>query len=163
MTGRLGQSRSTIVAVAVAAAALLLPEIAIAGLVAAAGPVAAFAALFIGSTGLSWLVCHAFDAEPSTRGPNPLVQGARAWIDRSISRVERRSIKLARLSELSAFLVLSLTAGPLLTTVAVKLRGGDPHMHRLLAAISSALFSAVWVLIYAGGLAAVRATVGGPT
>ena len=48
--------------------------------------------------------------------------------------------------------MLSVTVGPFLTAIVVKVRGTDPHAAYRMCVMSSAIFSAVWVAVYAGGL-----------
>jgi len=156
------RSAATVVAAAFATVfGVLVPELAIVALVAAADPLVAFAVLFVSCTAFGWLVCFAFDAQTGSQAPRAVLARARAWIERNRAAVERRSAKLATLSEAAAFLVLSVTAGPLLTAIALKVRGGDARVHLRLTAASSALFSAVWVAVYAGGLAALTAALRG--
>ncbi len=128
--------------------------------VVALGPLGAFALLFFGCGAISMFIAYAFDAEEAHRGVSPLVGKVRAWIVRKRASVEARAERVARLSEAIAFVVLSVTVGPFLTTIAVKLRGGAPRPAYLLSLLSSAIFSAVWVTVYAGGIAVVRQAFG---
>ena len=162
-SGRARSGRSAILALAAlvaGAATFLLSELAIVGLVAALGPGAAFAVLAIGCAALSVLIALAFDAEEKGRGRTRPLARARAWINRNLEAAERRSQRFAHLSEAAAFAALSVTAGPFLTTIVVKLRGGSPRESYLLAVASSALFSALWVAVYSGGLAVLRKAFG---
>lgn len=120
--------------------------------VAVFGPLVAFVVLFVGCSAISVLIAYAFDAEEAKHGAVPIVSRTRAWIARRRARAEERARRLAHLSEATAFLVLSVTVGPFLTAIAVKVRGADPHAAYLMCVTSSAIFSAVWVTVYAGGL-----------
>jgi hypothetical protein len=109
---------------------------------------------------LSWLIAYAFDADARGGALPQVVVRTREWIERHRERAERRARQLARFSQAVAFVALSATVGPFVTTVAVKLSGRDQPADRILAMCSSALFSAVWVVVYAGGLAAVGRVLG---
>jgi hypothetical protein len=135
---------------------VVFAEGAIIALVALAGPLTAFGVLTFGCSAISMLIAFAFDAEDAGRGPTPLVRRTRAWIARRRAEAERRAARLAHLSEVVAFVVLSVTVGPFITTIAIKLRDGTPQRDYLLCIASSVLFSAAWVLVYSGGLAVVR-------
>jgi hypothetical protein len=161
--GRARPGRSAILALAAlvaGAATFLFSELAIIALVAALGPVVAFVVLTAACAAVSVLIAVAFDAEDGGRGlPRPVAR-ARAWIQRNLEAAEKRSRRFAHLSEGAAFAALSVTAGPFLTTVVVKLRGGSRRTGYALCVASSALFSAVWVAVYAGGLAVLREAFG---
>jgi len=128
--------------------------------VALFGPPVAFAVLFVGCSAISVLIAYAFDAEEARHGAAPLVGRARAWIARKRERAEERARRLAHLSEATAFVVLSVTVGPLLTAIIVKVRGTNPRTAYLMCVMSSAVFSAVWVAVYAGGLAVLGKALG---
>lgn len=147
---------AAVAAVALGVLSLVLSEGLIVAAVAFLGPAGAFAVLFAGLSAASLVVAYAFDAEDARRGLSPVLSGTRRWIDRTRAAAEARAARLAHLSEWVAFVVLSVTAGPLVTTIALKIRGGVPRTGYLLSVASSALFAAVWVTVYAGGLAAVR-------
>ncbi len=159
---RLGlvESLTAVAAVALGVLGVVFSESIIIGAVVAFGPLGAFGLLFFGCSGISMFIAYAFDAEEAHRGVSPLVGRVRAWIARKRGAVEARAERVAHLSEAVAFVVMSVTVGPFLTTVAVKLRGGAPRPAYLLSLLSSAIFSAVWVTVYAGGIAVVRQALG---
>jgi hypothetical protein len=108
---------------------------------------------------ISMTIAWVFDAEESRHGAIPVVARIRAWIATKRADATRRAERVAHLAWWLGFIVLSLTVGPFLTTVAAKVRGADPATGYALAVASSALFSAVWVVVYAGGIAAFRALI----
>lgn len=129
--------------------------------VVAFGPLGGFAVLFFGLGAMSVFIAFAFDAEETHRGVSPLVGKTRAWIESRRTAAEAKAARLAHLSESLAFVVLSVTVGPFVTTIALKVRGGaTPRQGYLLALLSSAIFSAVWVAIYSGGLTVLRTVSG---
>jgi hypothetical protein len=141
-------------------AGVIFFEGALIGLVALMGPLPAFILAASACTPICALIAYAFDAGEDGRGVSPLVARARVWIARNRTRAQARAGRLADLSEGVAFAVLSLTVGPFLTTVVVKLRGPSRRTAYVLGALSSTLFSAVWVAIYAGGIAVVTKAIG---
>ena len=139
---------------------VVVSEGAIVGAVALFGPLAALGVLFLGCSAISILIAYAFDAEEARHGTAPLVGRTRAWIARKRVRAEERAERLAHLSEAVAFVVLSVTVGPFLTAIVVKVRGGSRTTAYVLCMASSAIFSAVWVAVYAGGLAVLGKALG---
>ena len=105
--------------------ALSFSEGAIIATVGLFGPPVAFAVLFVGCSAISILIAYAFDAEEAKHGAAPLVGRTRAWIARKRTRAEERAQRLAHLSEATAFVVLSVTVGPFLTAIVIKVRGAD--------------------------------------
>lgn len=126
------------------------------GLVAGLGPIRAFLVVAAVSCAGSCLIAFAFDESEAKRGALPLVARIRRWIADKRADVERRTAALANVSAVLALVLLSVTVGPFLTAVAVKLRGGKPRGDYALCVASSVIFSAVWVSIYWGGVTAVR-------
>ncbi len=126
------------------------------GLVAGLGPLRAFLVVAAVSCAGSCLIAFAFDEGEAKRGALPLVARVRRWIADKRAVVERRTAALANVSSVFAFVLLSVSVGPFLTAVAVKVRGGEPRADYALCVIASVIFSAVWVTVYWGGVAAVR-------
>lgn len=154
------ETLGAVAALALGALSIAFSESLIIAAVVAFGTLAAFVVVFLVCGVISAFVAYAFDAEEAHRGTAPLVRRVRAWIARRRATVEARAENLAHLSEVLVFVVLSVTVGPFLTTVAVKLRGGSPKTAYALSLLSSAVFSAVWVSIYSGGVAALRHVLG---
>jgi hypothetical protein len=151
---------AAVAAVALGVLSVVFTEGLIIALIAVVGPLAAFGTLAFGCSATTMLIAFAFDAEDAGRGPTPLVRRARAWIARRRDDARRRAERLAHLSEVLAFVVLSVAVGPFITAIVIKLRGGSPRQDYLLCIASSVLFSAVWVLVYSGGLALARQALG---
>jgi hypothetical protein len=148
------------VAVFLGVLGVVVSEGAIIAAVGLFGPPVAFAVLFVGCSAISILIAYAFDADEAKHGAAPLVGRTRAWIARKRTRAEERARQLAHLSEATAFVVLSVTVGPFLTAIVIKVRGTGQHAAYLMSVMSSAIFSAVWVAIYAGGLAVLGKALG---
>jgi len=140
---------------------VIATEGAIIAAVATFGPLLAFGILFVGCSAISLLIANAFDAEETSSGLAPLVRRTRAWIARQRARAEERARRLAHLSEATAFVVLSVTVGPFLTAIVIKVSGGGSRRSAyLMCMASSAIFSAAWVAIYSGGLAVLGKALG---
>jgi hypothetical protein len=154
--GRLPLVFASLGAAAAVVAGFVLGEGWIIGLVAGLGPLRAFLVVAAVSSAGSCLIAFAFDESEAKRGALPLVARIRRWIADKRADVERRTAALANVSAVLAFLLLSVSVGPFLTAVAVKLRDGEPRVDYALCVVSSVIFSAVWVSIYWGGVAAVR-------
>jgi hypothetical protein len=154
--GRLPLIFASIGAAATVVAGVVLGEGWIIGLVAGLGPLRAFLVVAAVSCAGSCLIGFAFDEREAKRGAFPLVARVRRWIADKRALVERRTAALANTSAVLAFVLLSVTVGPFLTAVAVKLRGGESRADYVLCVTASVIFSAVWVSVYWGGVAAVR-------
>ncbi|HET6352438.1 MAG TPA: hypothetical protein VFG89_09990 [Coriobacteriia bacterium] len=147
-------------AVASGAAALLgiagavFAEALIAALVAWTHPAVAFAILTTVCFAISSLISVAFDLQTDDEGRHPLLTRVRRWIARHRDAAQHRFGRLASLSEGVAFVVLSVTAGPFITTLAMKLRGVPKSLATLLRLATSGLFAVCWVAIYNGLFAA---------
>ena len=153
-------TRSRILAVVAAAAAgvglFLLGESWIIALAAALGWLPAVVVVTLGNTAGCFLVAYAYEAEETTHGVAYPIRRIRAWIDERRDYVQRRVHALARLSAGLAFVILSVTVGPFLTTIALKVRGTARRRAFVLAALSSAIFSVTWVTVYSGGIGLLR-------
>lgn len=144
-------------AAAVAGAGLfVLGEGWIIALTAALGWLPAVVVLTLGNTAGCLLIAYAYDAEEAAHGVARPIRRVRAWVDERRDYVERRVHALARLSAVLAFVILSVTIGPFLTTIALKVRGVVGRKALALSALSSAIFSVTWVTIYSGGISLVR-------
>ncbi len=155
-----GWSPGRVVALVSAAIAgivgVLLSEGWIVGSVALLGPVWAFLLVSTVCSAISVVIAYAYDAQEGRHGPGVTIARLRAWIASKEEYVNRRVAALARFSEWVAFVIMSVTIGPFLTAVAVKVRGGGRGFAYALCVASSVLFSAVWVAVYSGGIAVVR-------
>jgi hypothetical protein len=154
--GRLPLVFASIGAAAAVVAGVVVGEGWIIGLVAGLGPLRAFLVVVAVSCAGSCLIAFAFDEGEAKRGALPVVARIRRWIADKRAGVEKRTAALANMSAVLAFVLLSVTVGPFLTAVAVKLRGGESRADYALCVIASVIFSAVWVSIYWGGVTAVR-------
>ncbi len=155
--GRVGGALATIGTVVLSLLATIGLEATVIAAAVAFGPFWGGFVVFAVCLPLSSLIVFAFDAEESRHGALPLVARVRRWIEGVRTRAELRARRVAHLAPWIGLVVLSVTVGPLLTTVVVKLRGTEPRQSYLLAAGSCALFSAVWTGIYSVGVAGMRA------
>lgn len=142
------------------AVGFVLAEGWIVALVAGLGPLAAFVVVTAVSSAGSVLIAYAFDCD-AEMGTGPFIARVRRWIAEKRIRVEARMGRFAEASAVFAFVALSVTVGPFLTAIAVKLRGESPRGDYALCVLASAIFSAVWVFVYWGGVAAIRAAFSG--
>jgi hypothetical protein len=154
--GRLPLVLASLGAAAAVVAGFLLGEGWIIGLVAGLGPLKAFLVIAAVSCAGSCLIAFAFDESEARRGALPMVARVRRWIADKRAVVERRTAALVNMSAVLAFVLLSVSVGPFLTTIAIKIRDGGSRMDYALCVATSVIFSAVWVSIYWGGVAAVR-------
>jgi hypothetical protein len=153
---RLLPTLGAFVGVVATVAVAVLAEGWIVVLVATLGPTLAFLVVAaVGSAG-AVLVAYAYDAEEGRYGPGTLVSRVRRWIAAREHSVAGRAAALTRFSEAVALLVLSVTVGPFLTAIAIKIRGGTRATAYGLCVVSAAVFAATWVTIYSGGLAVLR-------
>lgn len=151
---RRGISAATGAATVLGVAAAIFAEALIAALVALTHPGVAFVVLTVACSAISMLIAFAFDAETDDELRHPVVARVQAWIARHRETAASKFGRLVELSEGLAFVLLSVTAGPFITTLAMKLRGIRPGSTCPLCIATSALFSACWVAIYSGAFAA---------
>lgn len=152
-----GSAPVALIAAALAVLGGLFAEGVLVAAVALLGGPLAFVLAASACSAASILIAWAFDAEENRVGAIPLVARLRNWIRTRQAEATRRAERVAHLAWWLGFAVLSLTVGPFLTTVAVKVRGTSASRAYRLAVVSSVLFSAVWVAVYSGGIAALRA------
>jgi len=130
----------------------LLAESWIIGLVALLGGIKAFFILSIICTFISFAIVYFYDSTEAKRGRFSVSQRIRTWVTRKEKSLNPTALKLARTSKLFALIFLTVTAGPFLTTVMVKVLGYKKWTDYSLSFLSSALFSLVWATVYSGSI-----------
>lgn len=147
------------VALGLAVLGAVLVEGAVVAAVALLGGPLAFLCVAAGCAAITTTIAWAFDADETRHGEMPLVMRVRRWIASKRDEATMRAERVARVAWWLGFVILSVTVGPFLTTIVTKVRGTDAATGYVLGVASSVIFSATWVAIYAGGIAAVRVLV----
>jgi len=125
-------------------------EAAIIAVVALLGPLLGFLALSAICAVISTIVVFAYDkGEWSKWGP---IERVNRWVRRREGNMSRLALKLAKVSWVLAFLFSTVTAGPFVTVILLKVIGRPQTNSYLLALASSLVFSATWTAIYSGFL-----------
>ncbi len=130
----------------------LLAEGWIIGLVALLGAIKAFFVLSFICICISSIIVYFYNQTEARRGPLAISQRIQAWITEKEQSLNPVTIQLARTSKLLALFFSTITVGPFLTTIVVKVLGYEKWVDYGLSFLSSLIFSIVWVSIYSGAI-----------